>query len=134
MVLAQAAPADIWPLAAYFVLALVVAAVMILLSHVLGERHHERATGQPYESGIVGTGEARTRLSINFYMVAMFFVIFDVESAFIFAWAVALREAGWLGFIEAVVFISILAAALAYLWRLGALDWGTSKGRRQRTR
>ncbi len=84
-------------------------------------------TGEPYESGIVSTGAAHDRLSVHYYLVAMFFVIFDLEAVFIFAWAVALRQAGWAGFVEVAVFIGILIAALAYLWRLGALDWGPGK-------
>jgi NADH-quinone oxidoreductase subunit A len=83
----------------------------------------EPATGAPYESGIVSEGTAQVRLSARFYLVAMFFVVFDVETAFIFAWAVAARETGWPGYWEILVFIVILVVALAYLWRLGALDW-----------
>ncbi|MCX7014303.1 MAG: NADH-quinone oxidoreductase subunit A [Candidatus Sumerlaeota bacterium] len=97
---------------------------MIMVSFVLGARHSDRATGEPYESGIVSTGSARLRFPIHFYLVAMFFVIFDLEAVFLFAWAVAVRELGWAGFAEALVFIGVLVAALAYLWRLGALDWG----------
>ncbi len=105
---------------------------MLGLSYVLGQRHHERATGQPYESGIISTGTARIRLSANFYLMAMFFVIFDLESVFIFAWAVVMRDAGWLGYSEALVFIAILGVALIYLWRLGALDWRLARQRRPR--
>jgi NADH-quinone oxidoreductase subunit A len=96
---------------------------MIGLSYILGERHHDRATGEPYESGIVSTGSARQRFSAKFYLIAMFFVIFDLEAVFIFAWAVAARELGWAGYIEVLVFIGVLVAALVYLWRQGALDW-----------
>jgi len=99
---------------------------MMLLSFLLGQRHRDRATGTPYESGIVSTGSARLRLSAKFYLIAMFFVIFDLEAAFIFAWAVCLREVGWAGYIEIVIFIAVLIAGLAYLWREGALDWSTS--------
>lgn len=83
-----------------------------------------RAADEPFEGGIVTVGFARLRLSAKFYLIAMFFVIFDVEAVFLFAWAVAFRELGWPGYIEAVIFIGVLGAALAYLWRLGALDWG----------
>ena len=116
----------LWPLVVYATIAILTAAGMLGLSHVLGERHRERATGEPYESGIVSTGSARLRLSAKFYLVAVFFVIFDLETVFIFAWAVAARESGWAGYIEILVFIVILTAGLVYLWRLGALDWGTS--------
>ncbi len=97
---------------------------MIALSYFLGERHREKQTNEPYESGIVSTGTARVRFDIKFYLIAMFFVIFDLEAVFIFAWAVSLRENGWPGYIEMVIFIGILASALIYLWRLGALEWG----------
>jgi NADH-quinone oxidoreductase subunit A len=113
----------VWPLALYAVVVLILTAGMLGLSYVLGERHKERATGEPYESGILPTGSARVRLSVKFYMVAMFFLIFDLEAAFLYAWAVALREAGWTGYIEALLFIAVLLAALVYLWRVGALDW-----------
>ena len=117
----------LWPLAVYFVLVIILAAGMIGVSYFLGERHQEKATGEPYESGITTTGSARLRLSAKFYLVAIFFVIFDLEAAFIFAWAIAFRELGWIGYAEIVVFIVILLAALAYLWREGALDWSTNR-------
>ncbi len=117
----------LWPLAVYFVAVVVVVAAMIGISHVLGERHAERATGQPYESGIVSEGSARIRFPVKFYLVAMLFVIFDLEAVFLFAWAVAARELGWAGYVEAMIFTGVLVAALAYLWRSGALDWGTPR-------
>jgi len=116
--------ASLWPLAAYFTAVVILVSVMITLSYVLGERHREKQTAEPYESGIVSTGTARMRFDIKFYLIAMFFVIFDLEAVFIFAWAVSIRETGWAGYAEMLVFIGILAAALAYLWRLGALEWG----------
>jgi NADH-quinone oxidoreductase subunit A len=115
-----------WPLVVYFVAVIFLVAAMLGLSYVLGQRHADPATGEPYESGIVPTGSARLRLSADFYLVAMFFVIFDLEAVFLFAWAIAFRELGWGGYVAAVVFIAILAVALVYLWRLGALDWGTT--------
>jgi NADH-quinone oxidoreductase subunit A len=114
----------LWPLAVYFAAVAILVTVMITLSYVLGERHREKQTAEPYESGIVSTGTARMRFDIKFYLIAMFFVIFDLEAVFIFAWAVSIRETGWSGYAEMLVFIGILAAALAYLWRLGALEWG----------
>ena len=123
-------PVILSPLVVYFLAVLFLAAAMIGLSYFLGERHKEKATAQPYESGMLPTGTARVRLSAKFYLVAMFFVIFDLESVFIFAWAVSAREVGWAGYLEILVFIFILLAALVYLWRLGALDWGTSQRRK----
>ncbi|MDD5330600.1 MAG: NADH-quinone oxidoreductase subunit A [Sulfuricella sp.] len=118
-------PADLWPLAAYLAAVVGLLAAIMVLSHFLGERHREMATGEPFESGVVTVGYARLRLSAKFYLIAVFFVIFDLEAVFLFAWAVALREAGWAGYVEALVFIGVLAAALAYLWRVGALDWSS---------
>ncbi len=118
---------SLWPLAVFFLSAVLIVAAIIGLSFVLGQRHRERATGEPYESGIASTGTARIRFDIKFYLVGMLFLIFDLEAVFLYAWSVSVREAGWPGYVEALVFIGVLGAALAYLWRLGALDWGRSK-------
>ncbi len=120
----------LWPMAVYFLLVLLIVAGTLAVSYVLGERHCDRATGSPYEGGIVSEGSARVRLSAKFYLVAMFFVVFDLESVFIFAWAVAARRVGWSGYLEMVVFVGILVAALAYLWRVGALDWNVRQAAR----
>jgi len=116
----------LWPFIAYFIIVLILVGAMLGLSYVLGQRHNEPATGEPYESGIVSEGSAHVRLSVKFYLLAMFFVIFDLEAVFIFSWAVAGRDLGWPGYWEVLIFTSLLLITLAYLWRLGALDWGTS--------
>jgi NADH-quinone oxidoreductase subunit A len=116
-----------WPFITYTVAVLLVVAAILVASSVLGQRHDERTTGRPYESGSPPTGSARLRISLSFYLVAMFFVVFDVESIFLFAWAVAWRALGWSGYVEVLVFVGVLLTALAYLWRLGALDWGTAR-------
>lgn len=111
----------------FFVFAGVVvflAVAMLTVSYILGERHQERDTNEPYESGIQITGSARLRFTSQFYLVAMFFVIFDLEAAFIITWAVAFKQLGWAGFIGAMVFIGILAIVLVYEWRIGGLDFG----------
>jgi NADH-quinone oxidoreductase subunit A len=113
-------------LVVYFIAVVFLVSAMLGLSYVLGQRHEDPATGEPYESGIVSTGSARLRLSAGFYLVAMFFVIFDLEAVYLFAWAIAFRELGWRGYVEALIFIGVLVAALLYLWLQGALDWGTS--------
>ena len=110
------------PLVVYAALVVVVTGGM-LATYLLGQRHRDPNTGTPYESGIVSEGSARVRLSARFYLVAMFFVVFDLEAAFLFAWAGAAREAGWSGYWEVVIFIGVLMAALIYLWGVGALDW-----------
>ncbi len=124
----------LWPLAVYFFLILFLVAAVLGLSRLLEERHHEPATDQPYESGMVPTGSARARFPAEFYLVAMFFVIFDLETAFIVAWAVAARPLGWPGYIELAVFVGVLLAALVYLWRTGAIDWRTPRQRRDLAR
>lgn len=93
------------------------------VSYLLGERHRSPATSDPYESGIVPTGSSRFRVPIQFYLVAMLFVIFDLEAVYVFAWALVVREAGWLAFWEMTIFIGVLLIALIYVWRVGALDW-----------
>jgi NADH-quinone oxidoreductase subunit A len=113
----------IWPLVVYFAAVILIVATMLSLSYVLGERHKEPATGSPFESGIVSEGSVHVRLSVKFYLVAMFFVVFDLEAVFIFLWAVVGRELGWAGYKEVLIFIGVLAATLAYVWRTGALDW-----------
>ncbi len=113
----------LWPLILYFALVVLLVAAMLGVSALLGERHHEPATDAPYEGGIVSQGGARVRLSARFYLVAMFFVIFDLESVFLFAWAVAARELGWAAYVEALVFTLVLVAGLVDLWRVGGLDW-----------
>jgi NADH-quinone oxidoreductase subunit A len=108
----------------YIALVIGLCVVMLGLSWMLGERtKYTKATLDPYESGILHVGFARYRFSAKFYLMAMFFVIFDLEAVFVYAWAVSAREAGWAGYIEMLVFLAILLAALVYLWRVGALDW-----------
>jgi NADH-quinone oxidoreductase subunit A len=116
-------PVLLWPFAVYGLAVIMLVASMLTLSALLGQKHRDRATGEPYESGVVVTGTARLRLSAHFYLVAMFFVIFDLEAVFIVAWAVAAREVGWPGYVGVVIFIGVLVVALLYEWRLGALDW-----------
>ena len=115
---------DLWPFLVYLGVSIAVVAGMLVISFFLGELHSERATGEPYESGILPTGTARVRFDVKFYLIAMIFVIFDVEAIFIFVWAVALHEAGWTGYVDILVFIGVLVAALVYLLRLGVMDWG----------
>ncbi|MGX2038952.1 NADH-quinone oxidoreductase subunit A [Methylocaldum sp. MU1018] len=125
---------DLWPFIAYIAAIIVVVAAMLAIPYLLAQHRHGRATDEQFESGIVPVGDIHVRLSIQFYPVAIFFVIFDLESVFIFAWAVAFREAGWVGYIEMSVFIGILLAALFYLWQIGALDWRTTRQKLQDAR
>lgn len=116
-------PDLLWPFLVYALSVLVVVAVMLSLSWVLGQRHHDRATGQPFEGGIASYGSARLRFSAKFYIVALLFLVFDLEAVFLYAWAISLRDAGWTGYAGAMFFIGILTAVLVYEWRMGALDW-----------
>ena len=117
----------VWPAVIYTALVFVVAALILGLSAVLGQRHRQSDTSVPYESGIRPAGPPPKRLSAQFYLVAIFFVLFDLEAVFIFAWAIAARQLGWAGYIEIVVFIALLLAGLAYLWKTGGLDWGAAR-------
>ncbi|WP_299700338.1 NADH-quinone oxidoreductase subunit A [uncultured Pontibacter sp.] len=114
----------LWPLVVYGAIVLSLVLLILGLSYVLGQRGNSRATGEPYEGGIVSAGGARIRFSSQFYMVAMMFVIFDVETIFIFAWAIAFPELGWYGYFGVLVFIVMLVVVLVYEWRNGALDFG----------
>lgn len=105
---------------------------MLVVSLIAGGRNWGRAKNEPFESGVVSTGGAHVRFSAKFYLVAMFFVIFDVEALFLYAWAVSVRESGWAGFIEVTIFVFVLLAGLVYVWRLGALDWAP-EARKRRT-
>ncbi len=120
----------IWPLGLYFVLVVAILSGMLGISHLLGERHREVDTDRPYEAGVEGTGSARVRLSAQFYLVAMFFVVFDLEVAFLFSWAVAASEVGWPGFAAASLFIVVLEIVWGYLWAVGGLDWGPTTERK----
>ena len=115
----------LWPLVVYFAAVIALVTSILALSWLLGQQHTDRATGEPYESGIAPTGSARLRLSADFYLIAMLFVIFDLEAVFIFAWAVAAWELGWPGYLGVVIFIGVLVIALLYEWRMGAFDWGS---------
>ena len=119
------------PFLFYSALVLTVVVTMLGLSFFLGQRINRKYKNTPFESGIVSVGSAQFRISVHFYLTAILFIIFDLEVVFLFAWAVAVREAGWLGFIEISVFIFIQIVALFYLWRIGALDWRTGIQKRE---
>ena len=114
----------LWPLLLYGAIVLGLVCIMLGLSFVLGQRHNERATNEPYEGGILSTGSARLRFSSQFYLIAMLFVIFDVETIFIFSWAIAFKELGWFGYFGVGIFVILLFVVLIYEWRNGALDFG----------
>ena len=107
-----------------FVAGVTVVVLGMLGGYFLGPRHLSQAAKVPYESGIMSTGSARVRFPVHFYLVAVLFVLFDLESIFIYAWSVSIRELGWRGFGQISVFIGVLLIALIYLLRNGALDIG----------
>jgi NADH-quinone oxidoreductase subunit A len=113
-----------WPFLAFAFIVICLIGIMIGLSFLLGERHKEKATDEPYESGIPPTGDARLRFSSGFYIIAMFFVIFDLDTAFIILWAVSFRELGLPGYIGILIFIGLLIVLLSYELSIGALDFG----------
>ncbi len=114
----------LWPLLLYAGAVILLVGAIVGLSYILGQRHKETETDDPFESGIKITGDARIRFPVHFYIVAMFFVIFDLEAVFIVAWAISFKDLGWTGYLGILVFIFILAAVLIYEWRIGALDFG----------
>ena len=113
----------------YIASVLGIAGILVTLSWLMGQRHREQVTGEPYESGIAPTGSPRLPFNVDFYLVGLLFVIFDLEAAFLFAWAVAARRLGWQGYAGMLVFVLILIVGLVYEWRQGALDFGP-RGRR----
>lgn len=123
--------AQYWALGIFFLGIIGMCAFMLAAPYFLGGRAWGRAKNEPFESGIVSQGGARIRVSAKFYLVAMFFVIFDVEALFLFAYAISVRESGWTGFIEVVIFIVVLLVGLFYLWRVGGLDWAPEARKRR---
>lgn len=118
-----------WALIVFVLLAFGLCALMLAGGWLLGGRSQARYKNTPFESGIDPVGDTHLRLSAKFYLVAMFFVIFDVEALFLYAWASSIRESGWIGFVEAAIFICVLLAGLIYLVRIGALEWAPARRR-----
>jgi NADH-quinone oxidoreductase subunit A len=113
-----------WPFIVFAFIVIALVGIMIGLSWVLGEKHKGKLTDEPYESGIPPTGDARLRFSSGFYIIAMFFVIFDLDAAFIMLWAVSFRELGLAGYLGILIFIGLLVVLLIYELSIGALDFG----------
>ncbi len=116
-------PADYLPILILIVLAVLMSAIAIALSAVLGPRKANPVKSSPYESGMVPIGDARLRFSIRFYVVAILFILFDIEAIFLYPWAVLFRRLRLFGLIEMAVFLAILAVGYLYAWRKGALEW-----------
>ena len=125
---------EFWSTTLYVIAVFGICAIMLIGSALLGGKIQARARNEPFESGVVSASPERLRLSAKFYLVAMFFVIFDVEALFLYAYAVSAKEVGWMGWIEVAVFIFILTASLVYLARIGALDWTPHQKKRRAAR
>jgi NADH-quinone oxidoreductase subunit A len=112
-----------FPLALVFGLALALGLVLVGLAMLLGPRRPSRVKLAPFECGSDPIGDARGRFGVRFYVIALLFVVFDIEAVFIYPWAVLVRELGWTGYATMAVFAATLVAGLAYVWKKGALDW-----------
>ena len=118
------------PLLLHFGIATVIAGAIVTLSWLIGQHKPNRAKLSPYECGVPPSGDARERFSVKFYMVAMLFILFDVEAVFLYPWAIILRELKMFGFWEMIVYIAIFLVGLFYVWKKGVLDWGLRSARR----
>ena len=102
-------------------------ALLLFAASWLGEKKPTNEKLMPYESGIIPTGTARLRYPVPFYLVAIFFLLFDVEGAYIFAWAIAWEKLGWTGYLQILFFIVMLILGLVYVWKKGGLEWGPTR-------
>ncbi len=118
----------------YALIATALIGILLFLAWYLGHKTRSPLKGEPYESGVAPTGQARLGEPVPFYLVAIFFIVFDVEAIFIVSWAVAWDLLGWAGYLQISFFIVILFLGLVYLWKTGGLDWGPSAQRRVQRR
>jgi NADH-quinone oxidoreductase subunit A len=126
-------PEVYFPIVVQAIIAMVLAAALITISYVFGKRVRNRVKDMPYESGIVPTGDARQRFSVKFYLVAMLFILFDIEAIFLYPWVVIYREPGLSKalFGEMLIFVILILSGFFYIWKKGALDWSGSDGRKR---
>src|SRR6201987_5089313 len=121
-----------FPVLVQAIIAMALAAGLLRVSFLLGKRVRNVVKDMPYESGIVPTGDARRRFSVKFYLVAMLFIVFDIESIFLYPWVVIYRELKMFAFVEMLTFVVLILSGFFYIWKKGALDWsGSDVGRRQ---
>lgn len=116
-------PETYLPILLQVALAMLVAGGALLTSHFVGRRVRSKVKDQPYECGVEPTGDARGRFTVKFYMVAMVFILFDVEVVFLFPWAVVFRDLGMAGFFSMLVYMVLILAGFFFLWKKGVLDW-----------
>jgi NADH-quinone oxidoreductase subunit A len=117
----------IFSLVLFGILILALIAVLLFISNWLGEKKPNPEKLRPYESGIIPTGTARLQYPVPFYLVAIFFLLFDVEGTYIFAWAIAWEKLGWAGWLQISFFIVLLILGLVYVWKKGGLEWGPTR-------
>jgi len=122
--------ANYLPLLMHFIVAGLLASAIVTLSWIIGQRKPNQAKMSPYECGMTPVGDARERFSVKFYMVAMLFILFDVEAVFLYPWAVILRELKMFGFWEMMVYIGIFLVGFFYVWKKGVLEWGSPSTKR----
>jgi len=119
------------PLLIHFLVVSGVACAIVILSWIIGYRKPTRAKLSPYECGMTPVGDTRERFSVKFYLVAMIFILFDVEAVFLYPWAIILRQLKMFGFWEMLVYIAIVLVGFFYIWKKGVLDWGTTASSRR---
>lgn len=120
--------AETWfPVLLQAVLAMVIAAALVTLSFVIGRRLKNKVKDMPYECGIAPTGDAQHRFSVKFYLVAMLFILFDIEAIFLYPWAVVFKQLKMFGFIEMLTFVVLILAGFFFIWKKGVLDWAHSE-------
>ncbi len=111
------------PILIYMLIAVGLVGVIVLLSELLGKKTHTVQKDIPYECGMDPIGDARSRYTVRFYIIAMFFIVFDIEAIFLYPWGVIFKQLGWFGFVEMFVFVAVLVVGLVYVWGKGALEW-----------
>jgi NADH-quinone oxidoreductase subunit A len=111
------------PLLIHILVVCAIAVGMVLLSWYVGQHKRNRVKMSPYECGMTPVGDVKGRFSVKFYMVAMLFILFDVEAVFLYPWAIRLKKLGMFGFWEMLVYIGIVLAGFFYIWKKGVLDW-----------
>jgi NADH-quinone oxidoreductase subunit A len=116
--------AEVWfPVLVQAILAMVIAAALVTLSFAIGRRVKNKVKDMPYECGIAPTGDARQRFSVKFYLVAMLFILFDIEAIFLYPWAVVYKQLKMFGFLEMLTFVVLILAGFFFIWKKGVLDW-----------
>jgi NADH-quinone oxidoreductase subunit A len=121
-----------FPILVQIFIAVAVAGGMLAGSYFVGKRIRNPVKDMPYECGIVPTGSARGRFSVKFYLVAMVFILFDIEAIFLYPWAVVYRELKLFAFTEMVIFIALVLCGFFYIWKKGALDWSPGGSSQQK--